>query len=178
MLSSVHTYLSSAGQAWGKVCYFKLFCFFHRKKYFMCLFQSRPTRRSKLSQQFEGAASLPSLETPTPTSLLLLPWYSLLCLSATPNQVWASAFPVVIWETSIPSGHGLKAHLEERVSLTSALDLKSCACVWKTTEINTKVSVCRNRGSNICFAGQSPGCLVMHFTVQTLDSDRICHLLL
>lgn len=27
MLSSVHTYLSSVGQAWGEVCYFKLLCF-------------------------------------------------------------------------------------------------------------------------------------------------------
>ena len=60
---------------------------------YFCLFQSRPTRRSKLSRRFEGAASLPSLETPTRTSALLLRWYSLLWLSATPNQVWASALP-------------------------------------------------------------------------------------
>ncbi|KAM6339907.1 uncharacterized protein FN964_011522 isoform 2-T2 [Alca torda] len=54
---------------------------------------SRPTRRSKLSQRFEGAASLPLLETPTPTLALLLCWCSLLWPSATPNQVWASALP-------------------------------------------------------------------------------------
>ncbi|KAM6194864.1 uncharacterized protein WM294_010592 isoform 2-T2 [Sarcoramphus papa] len=93
---------------------------------------SRPTRRSKLSRRFEGAASLPSLETPTPTSALLLCWYSLLWLSATPNQVWASALPCrctrYIYSFRARASSSLRSKpihcqlgdlQEERVSLTS-----------------------------------------------------------
>lgn len=69
--------------------------------------QSSPTRRSKLSQRFGGAASLPSLETPTPTSALLPRWFSLLWLSATPNQVWAPQCPFCYTGRICSLGHEL-----------------------------------------------------------------------
>lgn len=95
-------------------------------------FQCSPTRRSKSSQPFEGAASLPSLETPTPTSALLPRWCSLPWLSATPNQVGASALPSCcsgcassLWARARSVLRSQTLHLvlgdlqEERVSLTS-----------------------------------------------------------
>lgn len=126
--------------------------------YYFCLFQSRPTRRSKLSQRFEGAASLPSLETPTPTSALLLCWYSLLWPSATPNQVWASALPCHCMGHIYSFRAWASSSLRSKPTVSSvtckrrgsasplSLDLKSCASVSKNTEMNAKISVCGNCG--------------------------------
>lgn len=148
----------------------------------MCLFQSRPTRRSKLSQQFEGAASLPSLETPTPTSVLLLPWYSLLWLSATPNQVCIACIACCCMGDLLLQGTGSSPGPNPSNPSSSPLhlDLKSCVCVWQTPEMNSKVSVCRNCGSNICFPaqGDAQAALLCTFLYKPLDSDGICHLLL
>ncbi|XP_053814274.1 DEP domain-containing mTOR-interacting protein-like isoform X2 [Vidua macroura] len=93
---------------------------------------SRPTRRSKLSQQFEGAASLPSLETPTPTSVLLLPWYSLLWLSATPNQIVGDA---VGWGFVVRGGRPCHIQAVDPGGPAAAAGMKVCQFVFSVNGV-------------------------------------------
>lgn len=132
-----------------------------------------------MSQRCEGAASLPSLETPTPTSALLLPWCSLLWPSAIPNQVWTSAVPwhctgyvccFRLAQASGPNSSTVSSVMCKRRGSASPLRLGlRSASAWKNTEMSAKI-LCAVAGAGSSIpspaCGNPQGSLFMCFTVQ------------
>ncbi|XP_063260394.1 DEP domain-containing mTOR-interacting protein-like isoform X1 [Prinia subflava] len=102
---------------------------------------SRPARRSKLSQQFEGAASRPSLETPTPTSVLLLP-----CVKETRHQRGAAVPWGPLCQENADyrggcSGLGVCGSRRKTLPHPGSGPRRTCCC-------------CRDEGVPVCFLSE------------------------